>query len=88
MEHWPDDQLRERFDELACLGKLAFTKNSPYKPSDDIICSMMAWMSHMTLEMGWRAIPLTEFQHTPERHAEAGRRLGLNDEIIHWLEND
>jgi hypothetical protein len=82
------EQLRERFDEIICIASLRFIKDSPFKPSDDAIKWSLSSMSHITLEMGWRAIPITQFRCDAERLAAAARRLDLPNVVVDWFEND
>jgi hypothetical protein len=82
------EQLRARFDELICVSSLAFMKHSPLKPDRAAIMRSMQSMSHIMLEMGWRAIPVTEFQYGPERLAAAARRMQLPQEVIAWFESN
>lgn len=85
MNDFTDEQVRERFDELICVSSLAFIKDSPFKPDESAINWSMSSMSHMMIEMGRRAIPMTKFQSEPERLAEAARRLGFSSEVISWF---
>lgn len=88
MSDFTDEQLRERFDEITCVSSLAFIKDSPLKPSRDVIMWSMSSMSHMMLEMGWRGIPVTQFRYGPERLAAAARRLHLPTNVVGWFESD
>jgi hypothetical protein len=81
------EQLRERFDEIICVASLRFIKDSPLKPSDDAIKWNLSSMSHITLEMGWRGIPITQFTCDAERLAAAARRLHLPSDVVDWFEN-
>lgn len=82
------EQLRERFDEIFCISSLRFIKDSPLKPSDDAVNWSLSSMSHITLEMGWRGIPLTQFMYEAKRLAAAARRLHLPCDVVEWFEND
>ena len=86
MRDWSIKQVRERFDEVICISHLAFIVESPHKPDDAAIASSMESMSHLMLEMGSRAIPKTDFCYSPDRLAEASRRLGLADDgnTLYW----
>jgi|TARA_B100002003_G_scaffold237077_1_gene253738 hypothetical protein len=88
MRDWSIKQVRERFDEVICISHLAFIVESPHKPDDAAIASSMESMSHLMLEMGSRAIPKTDFCYSPDRLAEASRRLGLADDVAEWLARD
>jgi hypothetical protein len=82
------EQLRERFDEIICITSLRFIKDSPLKPSDDAVRSSLSSMSHVTLEMGWRAIPVAQFMYDAGRLAAAAKRLRLPSDVVEWFEND
>jgi hypothetical protein len=88
MASFTAEQLRERFDEIICITSLSFIKDSPLKPSDDAVRSSLSSMSHVTLEMGWRGIPRTQFVCDAARLAAAARRLHLPTDVIGWFEND
>jgi len=88
MSGFTDEQLRARFDEMTCVASLAFIKDSPLKPSHDAIAWSMSSMSHMMLEMGWRGIPVTQFNYGPKRLADAARRMCLPTSVVAWFEND
>jgi hypothetical protein len=45
-------------------------------------------MSHITLEMGWRGIPITEFVYDAERLGTAARRMHLPSDVVDWFKND
>jgi hypothetical protein len=82
------EQLRERFDEIICISSLRFIKDSPLKPSDDAVSWSLSSMSHITLEMGWRGIPITQFMYHAVRLGAAARRLHLPSDVVDWFEND
>lgn len=82
------EQLRERFDEIFCISSLRFIKDSPLKPRDDAVNWSLSSMSHITLEMGWRGIPITQFMYEAKRLAAAARRLDLPRDVVDWFEND
>jgi hypothetical protein len=80
------EQLRERFDEVICVASLRFIKDSPLKPSDEAVNWSMSSMSHITLEMGSRGIPITQFMFDAGRLAAAARRLYLSNDVVDWFE--
>jgi hypothetical protein len=82
------EQLRERFDEIICISSLRFIKDSPLKPSDEAVSWSLSSMSHITLEMGWRGIPITEFVYDAERLGTAARRMHLPSDVVDWFKND
>jgi hypothetical protein len=82
------EQLRERFDEIFCISSLRFIKDSPLKPSEDAVNWSLSSMSHITLEMGWRGIPITQFMYEAKRLAATARRLHLPCDVVDWFEND
>jgi hypothetical protein len=88
MAEFTSEQLRERFDEIFCISSLAFIKDSPLKPSREALEWSLSSMSHLTLEMGWRGIPITDFKQEPQRLVSAARRLGLPGNAVTWFEND
>ncbi|MGN6304195.1 MAG: hypothetical protein ACTHNH_05225 [Mesorhizobium sp.] len=88
MQHFTRDQLRDRFDEVNCVSVLRFIKASPMKPPDQAVAWCMSSLSHIMLEMGWRAIPATEFRLEPLRLARAAQRLGLPSDAVLWFEMD
>ena len=88
MSNFTDEQLRERFDEAFCISSLAFHIHAPFKPNHDAIDWSMVTISHLTLEMGWRGIPVTQFKYIPERLATAAKRLGLPKNAVAWFEAD
>ncbi len=45
----------------------------------------MEQMTHMMVEMGERAIPVTDFDHDPDRVVAAAGRLNLAQPVIDWL---
>lgn len=79
------DQLRDRFDEIAVLNALSMLKNSPIKFEQEQTFSFIRQFGNFMLELGERAIPITEFNHTDEREAAACRRLGLPENVIQFL---
>lgn len=81
-----DEQIRERLDEIMCVTSLAFIIASPHKPGEDAIMWSMQSMSHVMLEMGWRAIPITQFPQEPWRLATAARRLGFPPHAVAWFD--
>jgi hypothetical protein len=88
MAQFTNDQVRARFDEVICITSLAFIKDAPLKPPREAIEWSMMSMSHLMLEMGRRAMPITECQHDPARLAAAARRLRLPPQAVSWLERD
>lgn len=78
-------QLRERFDEIMVMTSLSFLKGSPQPLSQEAMALLMQQMTHMMVEMGDQAIPVTEFDHDPERAIAAARRLDLAPLVIDWL---
>jgi hypothetical protein len=88
MAGFTTEQLRERFDEIICVCSLGFIKNSPLKPSDHAVRQSFSSMSHVTLEMGRRGIPRTQFAYDAARLAAAARRLQLPGDVVQWFEND
>ena len=67
MRGYTKEQLRERFDETNAIATLAFIKVSPFKPPRNLIEWSMAMLFFFMIEMGWRAIPVTEFALQSER---------------------
>src|ERR1051326_2770804 len=88
MANFTAEQLRERFDEIICISSLRFIKDSPLKPSDDAVSWSLSSMSHITLEMGWRGIPRTQFMYDAERLGAAARRMHLPNHVVDWFRND
>lgn len=88
MAGFTEEQLRERFDEIICISSLHFIKDSPLKPSDDAVSWSLSSMSHITLEMGWRGIPITQFIYDAERLGAAARRMRLPNHVVDWFKND
>jgi hypothetical protein len=88
MHAFTHEQLRERFDEMTCISTLAFIKGAPLKPDQRAIMWSMSSMSHMMLEMGWRGVPVTQFQYEPERMAAAAQRLRLPQNVVDWFRRD
>jgi hypothetical protein len=86
MRGFTNEQLRGRFDEMMCVSSLAFIKGSPLKPSNDAIMWSLSCMSHMTIEMNGRAIPVTQFMLAPERLASAARRMRFPANVVSWFE--
>jgi len=88
MSDFTNDEVRNRFDEAMCISCLKFFRGSPLKPADETVMWSMSTISHLMLEMGWRGIPVTQFQYTPERLAEAARRLRLPQIAVDWFIQD
>ncbi len=88
MRGFTGEQLRERFDEIMCVSSLSLIKDSPLKPSHDATAWSLSSMSHLMLEMGWRGVPVTQFEFSPERLAAAARRLRLPANVVAWFESD
>lgn len=88
MEKFTHDELRNRFDEIMVVSTLKFVKNSPETPNDEAVTWSMSSMSHLMLEMGWRATPITDFPQEPIRLALAAKRLGFGEDVVKWLKND
>ncbi|MCI0722471.1 MAG: hypothetical protein L0338_26405 [Acidobacteria bacterium] len=88
MSGFTEEELRERFDEIMCVSSLVMLKDSPLKPSHEATAWSMSSMSHLMLEMGWRGIPVTQFEFGPERLAAAARRLRLPANVVAWFESD
>ena len=86
MAKFTNEQVRERFDEVICITSLAFIRDAPLKPPRKAIEWSMMSMSHLILEMGRRAMPITECQHDPARLAAAARRLRMPRQAVTWLE--
>lgn len=88
MAKFTNEQVRERFDEVICITSLAFNTDAPLKPPREAIERSMMSMTHLMLEMGSRAMPITECQQDPARLAVAARRLQMPPEAVTWLERD
>ncbi len=87
MRSFSKEQLQDRFDEMMCISTFAFLKDSPVKPPQEMIAWSMQSMSHIRLEMGRRAIPVTDFAFDPERFAQAAMRLKFPEYAIEWIRN-
>lgn len=81
-----NEQVRERFDEAVCTATLVFHKNSPFKPDHAAIKWSMETMSHLIVEMGNRALPLTQFPFESLRLSAAAKRLHLPPNAISWFD--
>jgi hypothetical protein len=88
MKDFTKEQIRDRFDEVICVTTLGSMKNSPLKPGRDAMMWSMEAMSHLMIEMGRKAFPITEFPYEPERLAAAARRLGFPAPVLSWFESD
>jgi hypothetical protein len=88
MASFTAEQLRERLDEIICVASLRFIKDSPLKPNDNTVQWSLSSMSHVTLEMGWRGIPITQFMYDAKRLAAAAVRLNLPRDVVDWFERD
>jgi len=77
--------LRDRFDEVMLAATLPMLVNTPLKLRPEAAQLAMECFTHMMVEMGDRAIPITEFQHTSDRAAAAAVRLELAPHIIEWV---
>jgi len=88
MKGFTDEQVRERFDEVICISSLAFIKDSPLKPPNHAIEWSMKSMSHVMVEMGHRALQITQCKDEPLRLAAAARRLRLPAHAVTWFEHD
>ena len=78
-------QLHERFDEIMVMTSLSFLNGSPQRLPQEGVTLLMEQMTHMMLEMGERAIPVTDFDHGPDRVVAAAGRLNLAQSVIDWL---
>ena len=85
MKRYATDQLRNKFDEIMAITVLGFVDGSPNKPPHDVIQRNMESFSHLMIEMGERAIPITAFPHDPDRAVAAAKRLGLSDTEANWV---
>lgn len=79
------EQLRDRFDEVNVLSMLSFLKNPPIKLDVEQSTNVIRQFGDLTLEMGNRGIPITEFRHERARELAAARRLGMPDIVFDWL---
>ena len=86
MKNFTKEQIHECLDEVMCITVLMSKKNSPFKPDRGAISWSMETMSHLMLEMGWRALPMTEFPLLPERLGAAARRRCLPEAVAAWFE--
>ena len=80
------EELRDRFDEVALLATLPMLVGTPLKLPTEGVQLAMQCFGDMMLELGERAIPITEFPHTAERAIEAAKRLNLEPDVIAWVE--
>ena len=80
------DELRERFDEVTLLTTLPMLKETPLKLPPEGGQMAIQCFQDMMLELGERAIPITEFPHTAERAISAAKRLNLQPHVIAWVE--
>ncbi|WP_223478765.1 hypothetical protein [Oricola indica] len=82
MADWSEGRLLAKWDELYVLGVAAFYKNTPIKPPDLIIRSMMVEMTHITEEAARRGYPLASAPQDNQRIHAAARRLGADPSVI------
>ncbi len=80
------DELYERFDEVTLLATLPMLKGTPLKLPPEGVQMAIQCFQDMMLEMGERAIPITEFPHTAERAIRAAKRLNLQPHVVAWVE--
>lgn len=78
-------KLRDVFDEIMLLSTLSFLKNPPIKIQQPQTTEVMERFTHMMVELADRAIPATEFTHSPNRDVAASRRLGLPTSVEAWI---
>jgi hypothetical protein len=85
MKSLSNEQLQEVFDEIMLLSTLSFLKDPPIRIEKTNTTEVMECFTHMMQEMGDRAIPVTEFEHSPERDVAAARRLELPKSVDAWI---
>ena len=85
MKSLTKEQLRDAFDEIALVSTLSFLKDPPVMMPKLKTAEAMEHFTHMMLEMADRAMPVTEFQNSPERDVAASRRLGLPACVEEWI---
>jgi len=81
------EELHNRFDEVAMLNALLMLKNSPVRFSQEQGTAFVRQFGDLMVEMGERAIPITEFQHSAEREESALSRLGMPTYVATFLAN-
>lgn len=82
------EELRDRFDEAICMTMLFGIKGAPIKLPMDGMMAATELFTHVMMEMAERAIPATDFQHSPERMVAAATRLGLPPHVAAWVGQD
>jgi hypothetical protein len=85
LESLTEEALRERFDEIMLINHLAFLKDRPITPPDDIIAGNMECFTHIMMEMSERAIPMTSFPQEAKRLVDAAKRLKLPEPVLEWI---
>jgi hypothetical protein len=88
MNNFTKEQMRNCFDEAICIQALSTINGSPYKPDQKSVIWSLETMSHLVIEMGRKALPITEFPYVPARSAAAARRLHLPEVAVRWFETD
>ena len=80
------EELRDRFDEVTLLGTLPMLVGTPLKLPQEAVQLAMQCFGDMMMELGERAIPITQFPHSAERAINAAKRLNLEPHVIAWVE--
>lgn len=85
MQGLTTEQLRDRFDNIVLQTHLFGIKGSPVKLSREQSTEVFRRSAHITIEMGVRGIPATQFPYSLDRMTAAAKRLNLPEAVFNWL---
>lgn len=87
MRSWNYEELRNHWDDVNVVGKLAFIKDSPVKPSAACIVKFFEQFTHLMEEIAHRGLPMPKFKAEPDRMMDAAKRIEVPPAGLTWLED-
>jgi hypothetical protein len=86
MQFWPNDEIRDRWDEIHIRSLLAFHKESPMEFNRQILAANSEMHTHLMEEVAERGIPLQFFRPTLTRMRDAAKRIKAPAVAQSWIE--
>jgi hypothetical protein len=80
-----NEDLRRKFDEAMAILTARFVRGCPVRPKDAVVEKAFESFTHVTVEMGDRAIPAEQFPMEFSRLAQAALRLKSPTSVVAWL---
>lgn len=80
------EQLRDAFDEVVVMSLLFGHKDSPRKITPEQAMPIFRRFGDITDELKHRRIPMQKVQQDSERLTIAAQRLGLEADVVRWIE--